>query len=300
MIVIAESGSTKTYWVLLENGVETLSFTSLGINPYTQKASEIEVIISKEVAPVLKEKAISTIYFYGASCSSNENKAMVSSAINKFLPDIKIEVEHDVMACAIGLFGKKKGIACILGTGSNSCFYDGYTLFQDNPALGYILGDEGSGAWLGKRLLRDFLYHNLPDNLYKILRDEKGLDKESILNKVYKEPAPNRWLASFAPLIKEHIEEEYCLGIVKESFHDFFRYHIDCFYEYKKYPVGVVGSIGYHFSDILRAIAIEYDYKLEKIIQSPMEGLIEFHSLTPYPSPHGEGSNSNNIKSNEL
>ena len=282
MIVIAESGSTKTHWVLLEKGAILKDFMSLGINPYTQKPSEIEGIIGMEVFPELKDTDISNIYFYGASCSSNENKAMVRSAINTFLPKIDVFVEHDVMASAIGLFGKKKGIACILGTGSNSCFYDGYTLFQDNPALGYILGDEGSGAWLGKRLLRDFLYHNLPDNLYKILQHERGLDKEQILNKVYKEAAPNRWLASFAPLIKEHIEEEYCLGIVKESFHDFFRYHIDCFYEYKKYPVGVVGSIGYHFSDILRAIAIEYDYKLEKIIQSPMEGLIEFHGK---PSP---------------
>ena len=229
------------------------------------------------MAGQLKGKDISNIYFYGASCSSTENCDIVSNAINEFLPDINVAVDHDVMAAAVGLFGKGKGMACILGTGSNSCFYDGKSLIQNVPSLGHILGDEGSGTRLGMRRLRDYMYKMIPAHLNTILK-EKGLDKEFILNKVYKEPGGNRWLASFAMLIKENIRDEYCLEIVKDNFRDFFKYHVCTFSEYKQYPLGIVGSIGYYFSDILKEVAKEFGYEIDKIIQSPMDGLKEFHS----------------------
>ena len=200
------------------------------------------------------------------------------NAIAKFSHIQNIYVEHDVMAAALGLFGRESGIACILGTGSNSCFFDGTSLYQEVPALGYILGDEGSGASLGKRLLRDYLYLNLPKHLEHQLKLQFNLNKELVLNKVYKEQAPNRWLASFAPFIKANIHEKYCEDIVRESFRDFFRYHICCFDNYKQLPIGVVGSIGFFFYNILEEVSIEFETHLKKVIQTPLEGLIAHHT----------------------
>lgn len=277
MIVVAESGSTKTHWSVLHKGQEELSFTSIGINPYINSREEILTIIEDQVFPPLKELPVSKIYYYGAGCSTPENCFDVHSAIKTYIKDAEIEVQHDLFAAARALHGNEPGIAMILGTGSNSCVYNGKMIVDGIPSLGFILGDEGSGAHLGKQLVRDFLYLQVPLSLTQKLVEEYQLSKELILNNVYKKPSPNRWLATFAPFIRKNLDEDYMYRLVKESFNDFFVNHIAFYQKFKAYPLGAVGSIAYFFQDVLKEVAEEHGFNLTKVVQSPMKELVNYH-----------------------
>ena len=276
MILIADSGSTKAEFRLLGMNTEEQTFILPGINPFYQSESEISHLIHTELYPKLAGCSISKIYFYGAGCAFPEKKKMLENALSCSFPQAEIFIDSDLLAASRALFGTGRGIACILGTGSNSCLYNGREIEKNVSPLGFILGDEGSGAVLGRKFISDCLKNQLPDSLQKKFFAQYNITPPEMLERVYKQPFPNRYLASFTPFLLENINEEPISQLVKTSFTEFFERNI------KQYPitdekVGFIGSIAYYFQDILRKVAEEQHYQIEKIEKSPMAGLVEFH-----------------------
>lgn len=276
MHLIADSGSTKTHWCVVDKSILVKEVFTSGINPFYQSESEIANEISNCLLPSVVEYPITGITFYGAGCSFPEKKTMVSNALGFHFKGRPIEVQSDLLGAARGLFGRKQGIACILGTGSNSCFYDGETIVQNVSPLGFILGDEGSGAVLGKQLVADYLKKQLPSRLELQFAEKYQLDGQQILESVYKKAFPNRYLAKFTPFLSANIHEPYVLQLVQSAFHGFFSRNI------AQYPtpneIGFVGSIAFYFNDLLMQVANEKNFTVALIVQSPMEGLISYHS----------------------
>ena len=280
MKLIADSGSTKTDWKLLSNGKVIESISTEGLNPYFKSSAEIQEVLEFVVLPKIKEvNLVSEIYFYGAGCSSVSKNEVVLKALNKVFLNAKvIEVNHDLLGAAIALCGNKKGIVSILGTGSNSCVFDGDKIIEEQNSLGYILGDEGAGSFIGKQLMIDYLYHKMPQKLSDDLEKEFDLSKESILDSVYKQKLPNRYLASYLKWIGKYIKEEtYLQALIKNAFGLFIKTHIVNYKNYQTLPLNSVGSVGYFFKEYLEEVAANHDLKLGKVIQSPIEGMVEFY-----------------------
>lgn len=276
VILIADSGSTKTHWCVVNNGVVLQEIFTDGINPFYQTDMEIIALVDSQLILKLDYSEISTVYFYGAGCSFPDKKILVSRALVRFFGNALIEIQSDLLAAARSLFRHEKGIACILGTGSNSCFYDGNEIIQNVSPLGYILGDEGSGAVLGKLLLADCLKNLLPEWIAEKLLDEYELTPAIILENVYKKPFPNRFLAKFTPFILEHIEEPTIFNLVYDSFDAFLVRNV-MQYSLEDIHVGFVGSIAHYFRDTLEIVASERRIIVSEIIQNPMKGLVKFH-----------------------
>ena len=276
MILIADSGSTKTSWVLIADHQKRLEFQSQGFNPYVQTKDQIFNTLNNEVYPLIKDFDIGTVFFYGAGCSTAENVLLMQSSFKECFKDTKIEVAHDLMAAARALWHREKGIVTILGTGSNSCVYDGINIVKNVPSLGYILGDEGSGAYMGKKLIRAFYYGLLSENIHKNLIRHFP-DNAGFLDHVYKMENPNRWLASFSVFISENISDDFCKNLVITTFRDFFEAHLIHYKDYQDYPIGVVGSIGYYFREQLEIVSREYGFSLKKVIKSPIDELVKYH-----------------------
>jgi len=279
MMLIAESGSTKTDWRTIDEKGNMEKFTTLGFNPFHQNSQSISSEIRSKLLPELKSN-ISEVHFYGAGCSSAAMCAVVETALKECFGEAKIFVEHDLLAAARGLCGHEKGIAAIIGTGSNSCVFDGNNITSNIPALGYILGDEGSGAYMGKRLVADYIIGMMPENIAKDFLEISGLNKDKILEAVYMKPMPNRFLASFGKFIFGKINEPYIQNIVKQSFVDFFDRYICRYPEHKTLPLHLTGSIAFHFSDILKTVAAEKNVTVGRILVSPAAGLMEYHTLS--------------------
>jgi glucosamine kinase len=277
MILIADSGSTKTSWVLIGDHQKKLEFQSQGFNPYVQTKDQISNALKTEVYPKVKVFDIVTIYFYGAGCSTPENVAIMNLCLKGHFQNADIEVSHDLMAAAKSLWHDERGIVAILGTGSNSCVFDGTRIIKSVPSLGYVLGDEGSGAYMGKKLILAYYYGLLPEGIHKKIIAKFSPETDGFLDHVYKMENPNRWLASFAAFISDNIKEEFCNNIVVSSFRDFFDAHIIHYKDFQDYPLGVVGSIGYYFRDQLEIVSKEYGFSLKKVIKSPMEELVNYH-----------------------
>lgn len=277
MILIADSGSTKTHWCLCEGTNIIHQVITDGINPYYQTGDEIKSIVERKLLPEIKNHSVKSVCFYGAGCAFPEKKAIVSDAIGFHIQDVDIRIESDLVAACRALFHDKQGIACILGTGSNSCLYDGKAIVKNVPALGFILGDEGSGAVLGKRLISDCLKNQLPEELKNKLLEQYELTSEYILDRVYKQPFPNRFLAGFCHFLRDNIEHPAIYDIVYPEFDRFFKRNI-LQYPYKENKVGFVGSIAWYFRDILEKVASDNSVTLSAIMQSPMEGLVAFHA----------------------
>lgn len=276
MILIADSGSTKTHWCVCENGEKMKHIFTKGINPFYQSVEEIKLEIESKLVPELKEFQINHIFFYGAGCSFADKSAMVGAALGAFFKDIVIEIYSDLLGAARALFGSGEGIACILGTGSNSCYYNGVEIIENVSPLGFILGDEGSGAVLGKILIADCLKNQLPQQLKDKLLKQFDLTPSIILEKVYKQPFPNRFLAKLSPFLLENIAEPAIFNIVYDSFDAFFIRNV-MQYTLENKEVGFVGSVAYYFKDCLEIVASERGIKIFKIEQSPMDGLVEYH-----------------------
>lgn len=279
MILIADSGSTKTDWRLISEKEEVKSVSTPGINPFYQTEEEIENQISTLLYPELMGFSVKKIFFYGAGCAFEDKKQIVKNAISVSFPKAQIEIEFDLLAAARGLFLKEKGIACILGTGSNSCFYDGKNIIHNVSPLGFILGDEGSGAVLGKKFAADCLKNQLPEKLKDKFLKQYDLTPAQIIESVYKKPFPNRFLAQFTRFLSENIAEPSIYNIVFDSFTEFFTRNIMQYNNYKDYPVCFIGSIAYYFKDVLEVAANELDIQIGIIYQSPMPGLIKYHQL---------------------
>lgn len=276
MILLADSGSTKTDWCLVDHGQSVLQVYTKGTNPFFQTAEEISYEIEKSLIPQLGNDPVDAVFFYGAGCAFPDKNRIVSSAIAEHI-DAPIEVGSDLLAAARSLCGKEAGIACIMGTGSNSCFYDGREIVDNVSPLGFILGDEGSGAVLGKLLVGDCLKNQLSPALQARFFKQFNISRAEILDRVYKQPFPNRFLASLSPFLAQNIREPEIHRLVSNSFRAFFMRNV-MQYDYRKYKVHLIGSVAYFYQDILREIADELGIKLGRIIQSPMKGLVNYHS----------------------
>ncbi len=276
MILIADSGSTSTNWVLVEHGKSVQSLFTPGINPFYQTPEEIAGEIATLTLNV-KPSSVKAIYFYGAGCVADKIE-MVKQAIAQSFTQSQIYVESDLVAAARGLLQHEAGIACILGTGSNSCFYDGKDIVSNVSPLGFILGDEGSGAVLGKKFIADCLKNQLPEELKNKFLTTFGLTANDIINHVYRKPFPNRYLAQFTPFLAENMAEPAIYNLIFDSFTDFFVRNVMQYPNFDEYPVSFVGSIAYYFKDILEVVAFELGITLGEIKQSPLEGLVAFHS----------------------
>ncbi|MHA6249776.1 hypothetical protein ACXYMU_17665 [Pontibacter sp. CAU 1760] len=277
MILIADSGATKTDWRMMDaSGVLEQVYTA-GINPQYLEAIQISAILEAELLPNLQQKQPSSIYYYGAGCSSPDRNLRVEQALAKAFPDSAIHVDHDLLAAARALCGHQPGVACILGTGSNSCLFDGRNIVDNVPSLGFLMGDEGSGAYLGKMLIRAFMYRELPEELATSLKNRYNLTKDSIMSAVYTSDMPSTYLATFAKFMSDKRKEPVIREMIYQNFDEFFEHHV-CKYEgYTEVPINFVGSIAFHFSDTLRLVAKKYGVKLGNIITSPSEGLVAYH-----------------------
>ena len=284
MILIADSGSTKTAWRLTdystEQGKEVLT---QGINPYHQDEDEICAILRHEIYPHISDHAsyIEHIYFYGAGCTK-EKSPMVANALRQTLtPTARISVESDMLGAARSVCGHQKGIVCILGTGSNSCFYDGRELHPGIPALGYILGDEGSGAYIGRRLVSDILKHQLPEDIRQHFFAESKETEATIIQKVYRTPFPNRYLAHLSPFCHRHRHHPAIHALLVDCFSQFFIRNILpnpwTHNAISSHTVHCVGSIAYHYQAELTEAACAHGIQLGTVVQSPLEGLALYH-----------------------
>lgn len=278
MILIADSGSTKTDWCLVENAVIIQQVFTKGINPFYQNETEIKFEINQYLLPQLKHTNIDKVFFYGAGCSFPEKKAMISSSLGSVFSDIMIEVQSDLLGAARALLLKNEGIACILGTGSNSCYYNGSGIVDNVSPLGFILGDEGGGAVLSKVFIADCLKNQVSESLKNSFFEKYELTPALILENVYKKPFPNRYLAQFTPFLSENINQPEVYNVVFKGFVSFFERNIKQ-YPYQEFPVSFVGSVAYHFRTELEEAARSCGVKIGTVVKSPMEGLVEFHDV---------------------
>jgi N-acetylglucosamine kinase-like BadF-type ATPase len=276
MILIADSGSTKTDWVLLDEK-NSFRYKTVGYNPYFIDSENIYQSVSEKLSSQFDPSAVKKVYFYGAGCSESEKTAIVDKALTRCFVNANVLVGHDMLAAARALLGNQPGFAAILGTGSNTCMYDGRWVTRNIDSLGYLLGDEGSGSYIGRKILRDHMRGYLPEELEKSFRDQFKLSNSDIFDQLYNKPLPNRFLAGFCMFADGHKDHEYIRKIVYDSFSDFFK-NLVCKYEgYEKHTFNCIGSVGFIFRDILKDVARSYGMETGKIIHTPIEDLVNYH-----------------------
>jgi glucosamine kinase len=274
--LIADSGATKAEWCLLE-GKKKKTFYTQGISPYFLDTEQIRNLISVELMPSLKKVKIDEVHYYGTGCSNPKNVKSIKKAIQQCIPSAKVEVTHDLMAAARASCGREKGIACILGTGSNSCYYNGKKIVKNSPGLGFILGDEGSGAYLGKKVIQYYLYKTFDEDLNARFDAEYTTNHMEILESVYKKPMPNRYLSTFALFLAQNRGHYMIENIIEDGLNDFFFTHLYKYRESWTLPIHFVGSVAFGFRDVLADLCNSYELQLGNVLKNPMEGLIRYH-----------------------
>lgn len=278
MILIADSGSTKTDWCVVEHGVATHRLLTKGMNPFFQTEDEMAAEVAEALLPHLPTKRFEQVYFYGAGCAFPDKIEVVRRAVERHLQvDGTVSVNTDMLGAARGLCQAHPGIACILGTGSNSCYYDGREIVKNVSPLGFILGDEGSGACLGKLLVGEVLKNQWSEELCHRFFARFGYHAGDIIDRVYRQPFPNRFLAGLSPFLVENLHEPCVRELVLRSFCDFLRRNV-MQYDYAAHEVSFVGSVAHYYREVLEEAARQTDIRLGQIVQSPMEGLIQYHS----------------------
>lgn len=277
MILIVESGSSKADWVVLNGGVNVLSFKTKGWNPMFLSRDEMIVRLASYVQLETINEQIKELHFYAPGISDLESKNQLQLLLERQFVNADVFVESDMLAAARAVYDEVPLFVSILGTGSNTAFFDGYELEQFTPSLGYILGDEGSGASLGKVLLRDYLYHSLPKDLYIEFSKDYSISKELVFKSVYKEPHANRFLASYVPFLVLHKEHDYVKSLVKKEFSIFIETHLKTNPLVYDYPIAFVGSVAYYFREILEELCSLLNLKFAKVVQSPVIGLSTYH-----------------------
>jgi len=284
MFLIADSGSTKTDWVLVQQsgGVEgRVAFKTHGINPVLMDQADIEALLRLELLPHLDGRLPAALYFYGAGCREEQIPKM-QAAFSAVVPragsigERMFSFHSDLLGAARALCGREEGLACILGTGANACYYDGEKTVSNRPALGYVLGDEGSGAVLGRLLVNGLYEGLLPASLRETFEREMQLSLPIIINNVYREPMANRFLASLSPFVRAHLCEEPLRRMVVDNFRQFVRRSI-LPYGRKDLPVNAVGSIAFHYAPLLTEAVEAEGCRMGRIIQSPIDRLVEYH-----------------------
>lgn len=275
--LIADSGATKAEWCLIGGKRKKTIFTQ-GLSPYFLNTQQITDVLMKELYPKMKNVQVNEIYFYGTGCANPSNARSVKKAIQSVFSKAKVNVGHDLIGAAKALCGREKGIVCILGTGSNSCYFNGNRIVKNSPGLGYVLGDEGSGAYLGKKVLQYYLYETFDENLRARFDAKYATNRVEILENVYKRPLPNRYLASFAIFLAENRGHYMIENILEDGLNDFFFNHLCKYRETWLLPIHFTGSIAHGFKDVLQELCDTYELELGRVLKNPMEGLVEFHT----------------------
>lgn len=275
MFIIVESGSTKADWMVI-NGEDEQMLNTVGFNPYFHSEQFILKELVKNDGLFAIKDEVEELFFYGAGCSSPELNNIIKKGLTEFFTKALIHINHDLDACAYACYNDKPTIACILGTGSNSCYYDGTTVSEAIPALGHILGDEASGSYFGKKILADFLYNRLPKEIHEeCIRH--GLNKETIIDRVYRKPDANVYIASMMPILIKSKKLTYAQDLIKTGLQEFVDTHIKCYDNFKECDVSFVGSLAYLLSAELKQVCSENDIKLNLIIRRPLEMLVQYH-----------------------
>lgn len=277
MKLIADCGSTKIDWVVLDGDKTVATASTSGMNALMMSVEEMSECIARELIPQIEASTITEVYYYGAGCIGDACTDVANAIKNNFANVTAIEVNSDLLAAARALCGNEKGIACILGTGSNSCYYDGKKIVKNVSPLGFILGDEGSGAVLGKLLVGDLFKEQLPAHLCNKFYDRFHLDRLEIIKRVYKQPGANRFLASLSPFLNENIEEPAIHRLVLNAFKSFFVRNVENYDNFRELPCNFVGSVAYYYRPVLEEAALTFGIKIDKIIKSPIEGLVKYH-----------------------
>ncbi len=277
MILLADSGSTKTDWLLLKEKKEHLRFQTMGFNPYFVDTSLVYDTLKKEFTEKFDLSLIKEVHFYGAGCSSESKQAVINNALKQLFPQAETTVDHDLLGAARALHGRERGIAGILGTGSNACLYDGNDVVETIFSVGYMFGDEGSGATLGRIFLSLYLKNKVPAEIAEAFQKTYTYTPEDILNNVYKKPNPNTFLAKFAKFLKQQIHHPFIEEIVVNSFDDYFREQVSNYTGYKEVPFSCVGSVAHNFHEQLKKAADRHGITIGRTLVLPMEGLVEFH-----------------------
>ena len=278
-ILVADSGSTKTEWCLLKNGRKK-TFATQGMSPYFLSGDQLQAVVREELLPSLGKQEISGVFFYGTGCLNPANAAVMKSALKKVFPGAAVAVEHDLTGAARAVCGRSPGVACILGTGSNSCAYNGKKITRNSPGLGYVLGDEGSGAYLGKKVLQYYLYGTFDEDISYKFRDKYNIEAAGILENVYRKPLPNRYLAGFALFLAENRGHYMIENIIEDGLNDFFFTHLCKYRESWKYPIHFIGGVAWGFKDVIKDLCNSYEFELGRVLRQPMEGLIDYHRLS--------------------
>lgn len=276
MLLVADSGSSKADWILTLADNQTIPFRTSGINPFFLTEKEIIKIFQNtpEIQPYTDQ--VKEIYFFGAGCSSPDRREIISNALSRIFKNAFVSVDIDIIASIYATTGNSEGICCILGTGSNITYFDGTRIHESKHGLGYILGDEGSGTFFGRQLITSFLYGTMPSELSEAFYLKYKIDKESIIKRVYQEPFPNFYLASFAPFMSEYASHPFIIELIKRGLSEFIETNIKSYPEYKKQTCHFVGSIAYHFSDTLKELCEEQGIRVGKILKHPIEELSRF------------------------
>ena len=276
--LIADSGATKTEWCLL-TGAKSKVITTQGISPYFFTEEKVIQLLENELYPSLSGLASTTeIHYYGTGMKSPDNMKMLKKSLKHVFPKASIEINDDMLAAARALNGRNKGLACNLGTGSFCCYYDGKKIARQTPGIGYILGDEGSGAYLGKKVIQYFMYKTFDEDLRYKFEEKYKIGPVEILENVYRKPLANRYLASFSFFLFENRGHYMIENIIEDGLNDFFFTHLCKYNEVWKLPVHFVGGVAFGFKDVLEQLCSSYEFELGKILNKPMGGLIEYHS----------------------
>ena len=273
--LIADSGATKTEWCLLNGRKKRLILTQ-GMSTYFLTATEIKELLIKELTPKIRT-AVNEIHFYGTGLFDPANKKIMQKVFREIFPEATASINDDITAAARALCGDQKGIACNLGTGTFSCYYNGKKIVKSRPGPGYVLGDEGSGAYLGKKVLQYYLYEIFDEDLKYLFDKKYNTNRAEILQNVYRKPFPSRYLASFALFLAENRGHYMVENILEDGLNDFFFYHLIKYPEIWRLPVNFVGGIAFGFKDVLQQLCDNYEFDLGKVIKRPMEGLVDFH-----------------------
>lgn len=277
-MLIADSGSTKTDWRLVTANQVDRTLQTDGINPYYQATNQIADVLRTQLVPQLIGKVITEVFFYGAGCSGPPVNDRVADALRSVLPDLQtVAVNSDMLGAARGAAGREPGIVCILGTGSNACCYDGSQITRGIQSLGFWLGDEGSGGYLGKTLVRQAFQEQLPDDLRDAFRARYQLDRSTLLENAYQKPYPNRYFAGFTPFLSENIDHPHVVGLVTDAFTIFLTTYVCRFPEATQWPVHFVGSIAYHFAEPLQQAVRAVGLTTGRILKAPADQLVAYH-----------------------
>jgi len=274
MKLIADSGSTKTEWILIDSKIKT--FNTIGLNPvFVDEKIVYETVLNSDISRY-KDK-ISEVHFFGAGCASNKRKAIISSGLSQVFINAKISVDSDLLGAGIAMFGNDEGIIAILGTGSNTGLYSNKKIIRNISSLGYILGDEGSGAVIGKTFIKAFLNKELPKNIEEKFNNEFNLKLDDIIQKVYKEAFPNRFLASFMPFVHANKSDDFVQNLLLDCFIDFFEKTILKYEAYQNRKIKIIGSVAHFFSNEIKIAAKKLNIEIVDIAKSPSDGLVHFY-----------------------